>query len=93
MGVKTDNLVLERDEKNEPQLIKKHLFHGGTKSGDVTATYQQFDQEFPMEFEFFGLEQGRVFGQGDDEVGAFTLAGQYKLEDGYGDHRILFGFL
>ena len=32
-----------------------------------------------------GLEQGKVFGQGDDEVGAFTVAGEYKLEDGYGD--------
>ena len=31
------------------------------------------------------MEQGRVFGQGDDEIGVFTLAGQYNLEDGYGD--------
>ena len=31
------------------------------------------------------LEQGKVFGQGDDGVGAFTVAGEYKLEDGYGD--------
>ncbi|CAF3651635.1 unnamed protein product [Rotaria sp. Silwood1] len=85
MGIKTNNLVLERDEKNEPQPIEKHLFYGGTRSGDVTATYHQFGQQCPMEFEFFGLQQGKVFGQGDDQVGAFTLAGQYKLKDGYGD--------
>ncbi|CAF4160890.1 unnamed protein product, partial [Rotaria sordida] len=85
MGIKTSNLVLERYEKNEPQPIEKYLFHGGTRSGDMTATYHHLGQEFPMEFEFLGLEQGRVFGQGDDNIGAFTLAGQYKLEDGYGD--------
>jgi hypothetical protein len=32
-----------------------------------------------------GLEHGRVFGQGDDEVGAFTVAGQYTVENGYGN--------
>ncbi|CAF2614779.1 unnamed protein product [Rotaria sp. Silwood2] len=85
MGIKTNNLVLERDAKNEPQPIEKHLFYGGTRSGDVTATYHQFGQKFPMEFEFLGLQQGKVFGQGDDEVGAFTLAGQYTLKNGYGD--------
>ncbi|CAF4494940.1 unnamed protein product [Rotaria sp. Silwood2] len=85
MKIKTSDLVLEKDEKNEPQPIKKHLFHGGTRSGDVVASYHQFGQEFPMEFEFFGLEQGRVFGQGDDDVGAFTLAGQYNLKDDCGD--------
>ncbi len=31
------------------------------------------------------MEQGKVFGQGDDAIGAFTVAGEYKLEDGYGD--------
>ena len=34
------------------------------------------------------MGHGKVFGQGDDEVGAFTLAGQYNLEDGYGDINI-----
>ncbi|CAF3896253.1 unnamed protein product [Rotaria sp. Silwood1] len=85
MKIKTSDLVLEKDEKNEPQPITKHLFHGGTRSGDVVASYYQFGQEFPMEFEFFGLEQGRVFGQGDDDIGAFTLAGQYNLKDDCGD--------
>ncbi len=31
------------------------------------------------------MKQGKVFGQGDDGIGAFTVAGEYKLEDGYGD--------
>lgn len=31
------------------------------------------------------MEHGKVFGQGDDEIGAFTVAGEYKLEDGSGD--------
>lgn len=53
MGIKTNDLVLERDEKNEPQPIEKHLFHGGTRSGNVSATYHQFGKEFPMEFEVF----------------------------------------
>ena len=53
MGIKTNNLFLEIDEKNEPQPIEKHLFHGGSRSGNVTATYHQFGQEFPMEFEVF----------------------------------------
>ncbi|CAF4115143.1 unnamed protein product, partial [Rotaria sp. Silwood2] len=39
MKIKTSYLVLEKDEKNEPQPIKKHLFHGGTRSGDVVASY------------------------------------------------------
>ncbi|CAF4114034.1 unnamed protein product [Adineta steineri] len=85
MGIKTNNLVLERDEKNEPQPIAKQLFHGGTGSGNVTATYYYSGQEFQMEFEFLGLEQGKVFGQGDDKFGAFTVTGEYNLEDGYGD--------
>ncbi|CAF1131186.1 unnamed protein product [Adineta steineri] len=85
MGIRTNNLVLERDEKNEPQPIAKQLFHGGTGSGNVTATYHQSGQEFPMEFEFLGLEQGKVFGQGDDHFGAFTITGEYNLQDGYGD--------
>ncbi len=53
MEIQTNNLVLERDEKNEPQPIEKLLFHGGTRSGNVTATYHQFGEEFPMEFEVF----------------------------------------
>jgi hypothetical protein len=32
-----------------------------------------------------GLENGKVFGQGDDKVGAFTVAGQYNLKGGYGE--------
>jgi hypothetical protein len=52
-GINTNNLVLERDEKNGPQEMEKHLFHGGTKSGDVSAIYHQYGQEFPMEFEVF----------------------------------------
>ena len=51
METQTNNLVLERDEKNEPQPIEKHLFHGGTGSGNVIATYHQFGEEFPMELE------------------------------------------
>ena len=35
-----------------------------------------------------GLGHGKVFGQGDDTVGAFTLAGQYNLKDGRGDINI-----
>ncbi|CAF5031215.1 unnamed protein product, partial [Rotaria sp. Silwood1] len=50
MEIKTSSLVLERDEKNEPQPIKEFLFCGGTKSGDLTASYYQYGKEFPMEF-------------------------------------------
>lgn len=31
------------------------------------------------------MGHGKVFGQGDDVVGAFTLAGNYKVENGEGD--------
>lgn len=31
------------------------------------------------------MEYGKVFGQGDDEGGSFTVTGQYNLEGGYGD--------
>ncbi|CAF0934861.1 unnamed protein product [Adineta ricciae] len=85
MGIKTNSLILERDENNESQPIAKYLFHGGTKSGNLTATYQYNGQEFPMEFEFLGLEQGKVFGQGDDDVGAFTITGEYNLEGSHGN--------
>ncbi|CAF3943068.1 unnamed protein product [Rotaria sp. Silwood1] len=64
MEIKTSSLVLERDEKNEPQPIKEFLFCGGTKSGDLTAR--------------------KVIGQGDDTIGAFTLAGEYQLTDDSG---------
>ncbi len=53
MEIQTNNLVLERDGNNEPQPIEKHLFHGGTRSGNVIAIYHQFGEEFPMEFEVF----------------------------------------
>jgi len=53
IGIKTNDLVLERDEKNESRPIEKYLFYGGTKSGDVTACYYQYGEEFPMEFEVF----------------------------------------
>jgi uncharacterized protein YukJ len=53
MGIKTDTLVLERDEKNEPKPILKYLFHGGTQSGNMTATYYQYGKNIPMEFEVF----------------------------------------
>jgi hypothetical protein len=32
-----------------------------------------------------GLEQGRIFGQGDDTIGAFTVAGQYTVKNGSGN--------
>lgn len=53
MEIQTNTLVLERDEKTEPQPTEKHLFHGGTRSGNVVATYKQFGKEFSMEFEVF----------------------------------------
>lgn len=31
-----------------------------------------------------GLKNGKIFGQGDDKVGIFTLAGEYKIEDHVG---------
>ncbi|CAM4788055.1 unnamed protein product [Rotaria magnacalcarata] len=85
LGIKTNYLVLERDEENEPQSLEEYLFYGGTKSGDLSANYNYSGQEFPMEFKFLGLKSGKVFGEGDDDAGAFTLAGQYKLKDGCGD--------
>ncbi|CAF3553948.1 unnamed protein product [Rotaria sp. Silwood1] len=85
LGIKTNHLVLERNEENEPQPIEEYLFYGGTKLGDLSANYHYSGQEFLMEFKFLGLKSGKVFGLGDDDVGAFTLAGHYKLEDGCGD--------
>jgi hypothetical protein len=35
--------------------------------------------------QFFRLEKNRIFGQGDDAVGPFTLAGEYNLTSGHGD--------
>ncbi|CAF1081586.1 unnamed protein product [Rotaria sordida] len=84
MGIKTSDFVLERGEKNEPQPIEEYLFKGETKSGNLKAKYQQSGKEYPIEFRFLGLKHGKVFGQGDDKDGAFTLAGEYKLEDGFG---------
>lgn len=35
-----------------------------------------------------GLGHGKVFGQGDDTIGAFTIAGKYNVVDGHGDINI-----
>ncbi|CAF3740913.1 unnamed protein product [Rotaria sp. Silwood1] len=84
MAIKTNDLVLERGEKNEPQPIEEYLFKGDTKSGNLKANYHQSGKEYPMEFRFLGLKHGKVFGQGDDKDGTFTLAGEYNLEDDFG---------
>ncbi|CAM4983626.1 unnamed protein product [Rotaria socialis] len=81
MGIKTGDLVLERGEKNEPQPIQEYLFQGETNSGNLKASYYQSDKEFPMKFKFLGLKDRKVFGQGDDKDGVFTLAGEYKIEN------------
>lgn len=53
MGIKINDLVLERDEKNESRPMENYLFYGGTKSGSLTACYYQYGEKFPMEFEVF----------------------------------------
>ncbi|CAF4790585.1 unnamed protein product, partial [Rotaria socialis] len=80
MKINTSDLILERGEKNEPQPIDEYLFKGDTKSENVKASYHKSGEEFPVDFDFLGLKQGNVFGQGDDKHGAFTLTGEYKLE-------------
>lgn len=53
MGIKTNELILERGEKNEPQPIEEYLFQGATQSGNLKASYYQSGKEFPMKFKVF----------------------------------------
>lgn len=32
-----------------------------------------------------GLKNGKVFGEGDDDIGAYTFAGQYQIQEGRGE--------
>ena len=61
MGIKTDTLVLDREEKNEPQPIPKYLFHGGTKLGNMSATYHYSEKDYPMEFEVFNKLNRKIY--------------------------------
>ena len=56
---------------SEPEVSTK--FEGGA----VTGKYYQYANGHDMKFEYFSLRKGRVAGQGDDEIGAFTMAGTY----------------
>lgn len=46
----------------------------------VEGQYFQYDSGFPMTFHSFSLQDNRVMGEGDDEVGSFTISGQYNLK-------------
>lgn len=50
LGIKTNLLVLDRDEELKSQFIEDYLFYGGSKSGNVRASYHYSGQEYPMEF-------------------------------------------
>lgn len=53
MKINTNDLILQRNEKNESHEMKKHLFNGGTEMGNVYATYQQFGRTFLMKIQVF----------------------------------------
>lgn len=61
----------ENQEFNESEVITR--FEGGAVRGKFT----QYEKEFDMSFDFFSLRQGRVAGQGNDDVGHFVIAGTY----------------
>ena len=52
-GINTNDLILQRGEQNEPHEMQKHLFYGGTKKGNVFATYNQYGLEFLMKLKVF----------------------------------------
>ena len=70
--------ILEEESKtdsaksNEPEVTTK--FEGGA----VTGKYYQYNIGHDMNFKYFSLRKGRVAGQGDDDIGAFTMAGTYN---------------
>ncbi|XP_065651880.1 uncharacterized protein LOC136079653 [Hydra vulgaris] len=78
-----NGLTLEENETNKPFEFETPFFSGGTKLGNMSAFYYQ-DDEHPMEFEFFELCNGKIYGQGDDDVGSFTVAGFYSIENSKG---------
>ncbi|CAF1232655.1 unnamed protein product [Adineta ricciae] len=84
LEIKTSDLVLERGEKNEPQVVEEILFQGGAESGNLKASFYESGKEFPMKFKFLGLKNGKVVGQGNDKDGDFTLTGEYKITDRLG---------
>ncbi|XP_047145451.1 uncharacterized protein LOC124818523 [Hydra vulgaris] len=65
--------------EKESQIIIP-LFTGNTKFGNMTAFYFQ-NGEHIIQFELFELREGKVFGHGNDEVGTFTVEGNYSMED------------
>eukprot|EP00049_Salpingoeca_infusionum_P022833 m.9052 g.9052 ORF g.9052 m.9052 type:complete len:780 (-) comp5418_c0_seq1:3012-5351(-) len=52
-------------------------FVGG---GKAEGYYMQSRQQYPMDFDYFSMSNGRIRGQGDDAVGSFTIAGVYNKD-------------
>jgi len=61
------------------------VFEGGIVTGFWRL---QTGDEGPMHFEYFAMVNGRIRGQGDDEVGPFTICGTY----GYDGKRVICRF-
>jgi len=51
LKINTNDLILERNENNQPQEMQRHLFYGGTEKGNVFASFKQAGQEFPMKLQ------------------------------------------
>ncbi|XP_065651879.1 uncharacterized protein LOC101241070 [Hydra vulgaris] len=81
LGIKETTITLKENEKNQPFPVETPLFTGGTILGNMTAYYFQYEKKNPIDFEFLELHNGKVFGQGDDVVGSFTVAGTYTIKN------------
>ena len=64
-----------------PDIIQNHE-HVKTlfERGSVTGKYFQFDRAFDMHFDKFSLVKGKLTAKGSDEVGSFTMLGDYDAD-------------
>lgn len=72
------NKILEEEKTTDTTSSEKPELETKFEGGAVTGKYYQYNDGHEMKFEFFSLRKGRVAGQGDDEIGAFTMAGVYN---------------
>lgn len=63
------------------ELTEEHFGSTIFPGGPVRGQYSYDDTQCDMELEFFRLVDGRVSGQGADEVGEFTMAGKYNQKN------------
>eukprot|EP01099_Mayorella_cantabrigiensis_P000193 TRINITY_DN1086_c0_g1_i1.p1 TRINITY_DN1086_c0_g1~~TRINITY_DN1086_c0_g1_i1.p1 ORF type:complete len:784 (+),score=198.15 TRINITY_DN1086_c0_g1_i1:33-2354(+) len=80
LGVDLKDLTMQEGEDLE-QLMQTALFWGGEQMNNVSGYYVHEGSQFPIRFDFFCLQDGRIAGQGDDTVGAFTICGEYETSE------------